>query len=1188
MNDEMYDKIKSLQDIVTFRLCEFPRSASQLYSGLEQYLSSHLSTECEHCANEIKSLQENNKSDWETFFSELSLRIIESIIASEKTDLNFSEYVAEYISKLTISNEKILLERSILSKIQKKNSFLQQRLIEIIREFHREYSKLNASLQEEVDKSSKEIIDCFESPFGGAKDNIYAARPEIKISEYSDTAFLGYENFELKDRSNATVFRGAYPIAANRNNLIVISYCSNENPSSVDDAITNARSYATVSDILTNVCFQELCRNIGQNNGEDFHVYVWKSERDNQIDLDKSFEVVKRVSRFISDAQVSSMLQIYSDKYDELNRLTENWARRLSGDQNSFELVVVLYNAEAGKKGLRDTIAKLAKLRKFNIFTVCVCRDNELNDLNEAISNHDNVRLLEPQKNTVNFSTDHIPLGNGGVVKKKNFSDITGLSFSSIASYFTNDLDFKYYSLRMMISPPPVLSTGAIKIPVGTLNKFPYFWYYQSDGTASNAYISGRSGSGKTYLLKNILTYLAQNYTPDEVNVYFCCLADKGKEDMGDLCRAIPHITLSVISTKPSFVQILMNKIEMEYVERGKKFSAMANRLKRERDIEINGIDIDTYHFYCKEFEGEFEPLPTIFVIIDEVDKLLKASDAFKALFKKFCELLRTVRSSGIFSILANQDFNSTDMTSQLLVYHLALQGSEDKTRISRRVTRLEDKTSFDLDNIIVDTSQTKAEKISKSNEELKEIKKEMIQKYGQDNIIKNYFGFLFDESSSSLPGLRETPIIKELFSSVVRQTTKDKLNVFAGITFGHMGDKSLETCFTNPFFFTLTRGANFVDVGNHFLIINESGELNTAFWTQAIYSVLTQNVAKCAISFLDFSFSDEEKNVFCSSGSSLSSIFFPQDIEDLSLKINEWENHAKTGCYNEYDFNILIINIDSAKALFEDSLLIASQPETLLLHNPSLSQSKTEEIECLLKDNPELSEGIDVEFDEDGLPQTMSQKHIESSSKASEIEHLLKDNPELSGGIDTDIDFKFVEDCSPQTTTQSHTKPSSKTKETRVPHTESGHSNIVTLDISAKERREDIPLNSYYPTIKSFDDLKEKLYKMREQMRYSRSRGAYIFLQISRDFKDLLHKKGSDGFIKSFDSCIAFKVKQRIEEYKYLNVMPDEIDEVGYYFPHPASLNYSNNIEMCEKTAYERIIPVSPEAINEIVKEIN
>ena len=123
---------------------------------------------------------------------------------------------------------------------------------------------------------------------------------------------------------------------------------------------------------------------------------------------------------------------------------------------------------------------------------------------------------------------------------------------------------------------------------------------------------------------------------------------------------------------------------------------------------------------------------------------------------------------------------------------------------------------------------------------------------------------------------------------------------------------------------------------------------------------------------------------------------------------------------------------------------------------------------------------------------------------------------------------------------------------------------------------------------IKNFDELKEKLYQMREQMRWARSRGAYIFLQIGQDFNDLLHRKETGEFIKSFDSCIAFKVKQRIESYAYLNVTADEINEVGYYIPHPARIRAKTTIDACEKSDYERIIPVSPEAIKTIVKEMD
>ena len=1105
MSDKaIFDKIEELKSLVDFRTMELSTFAKRLYGDMKNRVKECVEKESKSQEAAVRQREKEILDAWDVFFRNLLKKITAGLSspAASAPGLNFAPDVANHMSDLTSRFSELMFEEAVQNGISGFESYppIQKEL----NEFYTEFLELKKGIQGEVDRLSKEIIGRFRSPFSGGVNGVYTKKPEVAVTPDDEVELLGCESVVLKDENRKVVFNGKYPVAVNRNRLVVISYQSNDDPQGEQAKVeANTSAYLTIRDILANMCFQELCRHLGDNSGRNMHIHIWHSDNANNIAINEAFKLAQIADGFISNEGDN---RLYNQNADLSARLQE-WRNRHSSRKYPFEFVVIFYdpnyNAGFRDENLRAVIAELAKLRLHNIFTVCICREKDLEDFQKPVPTCDNVNLLDP-KNTGAFETDHIALGERGIMNRKGAA--SGLNISPIRSFDADAADdrefnFNCHSLHMLISPPPQQPVGGVKIPVGTLNSHPYFWYYDaSGGPPDNAYISGLTGSGKTYWLTEALSYLASNYTPDEVNIYLCCLADKGVQDIKPWCESIPHVVLSVISTLPTYFKILMNKLKREYLSRQKKFGIMRQRLN-ERSI----ANIDVYHKNAAAHpELDFEPLPMIFLIIDEVSKLLKASDDYKALFEEFKKSLEIIRSSGIFVLIANQTHDIFNLKG-LLKCHLELAAPDENTRTKTVHALGESYPSIQLDPVAKESGKpgpTDDERLNALEAKMKTSAKK--------SYIKNIFYTEPDNAVLALPNSKDVPATKEMFAFVAQSSAPNKLCIFSGISFGKLGNMGLETCFTDPFFIKFDKCTDGKDqpggnrtAGKNLLVVNRRDGLNTAFWTQILYSVLVQKAAKCAVSFYDPGCFTQEVQEEITSFRSSSKVSFPQTVPELLEKIGEWENHAAGKNTDGCDFNILIINMESAEEAFR------------------------------AQDNGDPAEA------------PPPQDPLKAKLVA-----IVKQNNGVA----------VVKNAKPYPPTDDASRPAAALRPDEPP-----------------------PLHPE----KSFEDFKKKILALKCK-RSAASSGAYIFLQTEEEFENVfagaLKERRSDVFIDKSDVCIAFNssITIKMSPSKFLNKIPGEITEVGYYFPEPAKKPSTDN-----EKSFERIIPVSPDSIREIAKEM-
>lgn len=169
------------------------------------------------------------------------------------------------------------------------------------------------------------------------------------------------------------------------------------------------------------------------------------------------------------------------------------------------------------------------------------------------------------------------------------------------------------------------------------------------DGFGSHAMIGGTTGTGKTKFLQTLILLMCANFDPRMVN--FVLIDYKG----GDLAKGLdqlPHLVGSLANVESQgrqsdLIQRLFTSFEVE-IQRRKRI--------------LKGENINDYMERwnrLKDTEQSIEPLPHLFLVIDEFAELLARNpndDPAKSLMKRLMSIAAIGRSIGIHLILATQN----------------------------------------------------------------------------------------------------------------------------------------------------------------------------------------------------------------------------------------------------------------------------------------------------------------------------------------------------------------------------------------------------------------------------------------------------------------------------------------------------------------------------------------------------
>lgn len=192
---------------------------------------------------------------------------------------------------------------------------------------------------------------------------------------------------------------------------------------------------------------------------------------------------------------------------------------------------------------------------------------------------------------------------------------------------------------------------NCVQVPIGLNDKRDAdFHFVLDEKELSHAFILGKTGSGKSVLLHDIIAMSCLKYTPDLLQFYLIDLKKGGVEFKIYAKHNIPHA--SAVLLDDSDQQIVLEIFEN------------LNKVMKQRGQLFNEINVRSLAEYNEKQPPE-KVLPRIMVVVDECHKLFPdhshSSFKIQAQIQGYIEAIATEgRSQGIHLIMATQTLANT------------------------------------------------------------------------------------------------------------------------------------------------------------------------------------------------------------------------------------------------------------------------------------------------------------------------------------------------------------------------------------------------------------------------------------------------------------------------------------------------------------------------------------------------
>jgi len=188
-------------------------------------------------------------------------------------------------------------------------------------------------------------------------------------------------------------------------------------------------------------------------------------------------------------------------------------------------------------------------------------------------------------------------------------------------------------------------------------------------GTSQHVLIAGRTGSGKSTLMHALITNLALNYSPDEIDLYLIDFK-KGVEFKVYATHELPHASVVAIESEREFGISVLERLDAEL------------RLRADRFREAGVQDLSSY----RGLAGA-PPLPRILLVVDEFQEFFVEEDKLAQEAALWLDrLVRQGRAFGIHLLLGSQSlggaFTLARSTIGQMAVRIALQCSENDAHL--------------------------------------------------------------------------------------------------------------------------------------------------------------------------------------------------------------------------------------------------------------------------------------------------------------------------------------------------------------------------------------------------------------------------------------------------------------------------------------------------------------------------
>ncbi len=185
-----------------------------------------------------------------------------------------------------------------------------------------------------------------------------------------------------------------------------------------------------------------------------------------------------------------------------------------------------------------------------------------------------------------------------------------------------------------------------IKMPIGKSRSsegVEYLNFNTKDGL-SNALLCGGVGSGKTNLLKSIITSVSLQYSPDQIEMYLIDLKNGAGFSIFNH-QKLPHVKLYAFSAENELINDVFENLRLEMDRRYEEYSK---------------FNIDNLADVYKDERLSLTAPKRTLVVIDEFGSLSSNGDDFlDNIFVNILAIVQRGRAMGINLLLATQNFSN-------------------------------------------------------------------------------------------------------------------------------------------------------------------------------------------------------------------------------------------------------------------------------------------------------------------------------------------------------------------------------------------------------------------------------------------------------------------------------------------------------------------------------------------------
>ena len=215
----------------------------------------------------------------------------------------------------------------------------------------------------------------------------------------------------------------------------------------------------------------------------------------------------------------------------------------------------------------------------------------------------------------------------------------------------------------------PSDSRAGVDVPLGKAGATKRQHFMLGHGTSQHVLIAGRTGSGKSTLMHALITNLALNYSPDEIDLYLIDFK-KGVEFKVYATHELPHASVVAIESEREFGISVLERLDAEL------------RLRADRFRDAGVQDLSGY----RNVPGT-PPLPRILLIVDEFQEFFVEEDKLAQEAALWLDrLVRQGRAFGVHIILGSQSlggaFTLARSTLGQMAVRIALQCSENDAHL--------------------------------------------------------------------------------------------------------------------------------------------------------------------------------------------------------------------------------------------------------------------------------------------------------------------------------------------------------------------------------------------------------------------------------------------------------------------------------------------------------------------------